>query len=319
MLVVGRGIRMGYEKIETKVKLDHVQDFEMMFQRMKLERPREAATYYTILVIDCPKEFSEFLKIAENLANLTRRPLETGRSCLLRHGLIAEVLFSASSESDEEFGRERYLPVHPRAIWEDIKNDLKTVIAEDTYNAMQNRLREYGDSYNTNFDKYGIKIKRSGNVTLRYNGKWVLYNILNNCLENNNGELKLQIGGEHLFEEPLLSHFKRFLELHTKIHLIIETNTNIDIAKALKKAYADNLEVRYFTENTSGTVRNYVFGKELALNGIKILPDSGDEPSYVGTAYVNIEDIETLNNKFESLWGLATPLPIKDKETDKKG
>ena len=54
---------MGYEKFETKVKLDHIQDFEMMFERMKLERPREAATYYTILVIDSPKEFSEFFKI----------------------------------------------------------------------------------------------------------------------------------------------------------------------------------------------------------------------------------------------------------------
>jgi len=62
-------------RIKSQVKLDHIQDFEMMFERMKLHRPREAAVYYAILVIDSPKEFSEFLSIAEDLANLTRRPL----------------------------------------------------------------------------------------------------------------------------------------------------------------------------------------------------------------------------------------------------
>ena len=277
----------------------------MMFERMKLERPREAATYYTILVVDSPKEFSEFLKIAEELANITRRPLETGRNCLLRNGLIAEVLFAA--DSDETFGRESYLPVHPRVIWEDIKDDLKTVVAEDTYTAMENRLREYSDAYDKHFNKYGIKIKRSGNVTLRYSGKWVIYNILNNCLETK-GQLKIQIGGERFFEDPFLKYFKKFLELDTKVQLIVDTKNNIDIAKELKKTYGDNLDIRCFSEHTSGTLRNYVFGKELAVNGIKILPENSTEPSYVGTAYVNLDDIEVLNEKFESLWALAKPL-----------
>ncbi|GAH21738.1 unnamed protein product, partial [marine sediment metagenome] len=34
-----------------------------------------------------------------------------------------------SAKSDEDFGRESYLPVHPKVIWEDIKEDLKTVVA----------------------------------------------------------------------------------------------------------------------------------------------------------------------------------------------
>ena len=89
--------------------------------------------------------------------------------------------------------------------------------------------------------------------------------------------------------------------------------TNIDIAKQLKNAYGDNLDIRYFSENTSGTMRNYVFGKELAVNGIKILAEEGTEPCYVGTAYVNLEDIELLNGKFENLWSLAKKLPEKEK------
>ena len=295
---------MGCE-FKTQVKLDHIQDFEMMFEKMKIDRPREAAVYYATLVLDCPKEFSDFLKIAEELVNITRRPLETGRASLLRSGLIAKVLFS--NEADEDFGRESYLPVHPRAIWEDIKDSLKQVIAEDTYNVIENRMDEYGRCYSSNFKKYGIKLKRNGNVTLQYSGKWILYTILNNCLEKSN-HLKMQVGGERFFEEPFIKYFKKFLDLDTNVQLIVDTKANIAAAKELKKIYGDNLEIRYFSEEISGTLRNYVFGREMAINGIKILPETSNEPSYVGTAYVNLEDIEVLDDKFNGLWDLAKPL-----------
>ena len=58
-------------------------------------------------------------------------------------------------------------------------------------------------------------------------------------------------------------------------------------------------------------MRNFVFGKEIAVNGIKILPETSDEPSYVGTAYVNLQDIEVLDYKFNNLWDLAKPLKSK--------
>jgi len=312
---------MGCE-LKTQIKLDYIQDFEMMFERMKVNRPREAAVYYATLIIDCPKEFSDFLKIAEEFANITRRPLETGRASLLRHGLIAKVLFS--NEADEDFGRESYLPAHPKAVWEDIKSDLKQVVAEDTYRAIENRLNDYSRWYTSNFEKYGIKLKRIGNVTLQYSGKWLLYNVLSNCLANNNG-LKMQVGGERFFEEPFIKYFKKFLELDTKVQLIVDANVNKDAIKELEKAYGANLEIRYFAEDISGTMRNYVYGKEIAVNGIKILPETSDEPSYIGTAYVNLEDIEVLDGKFNNLWDLAKPFhkttvakPIVEKTTEEE-
>ena len=298
---------MGCE-FKTNVKLDYIQDFEMMFERLKVDRPREAAVYYVTLVIDCPKEFSEFLKVAEQFANITRRPLETGRASLLRHGLIAKVLFS--NESKEDFGRESYLPAHPKAIWEDVKGDLKQVIAEDTYKVIENRLVEYNDYYNKNFEKYGIKLKRNGNVTLQYSGKWILYNMLNNCLGNNN-DLKMQVGGERFFEEPFIKYFKKFLDLDIKIQLIIDNTTHMDAIKKLLDTYGKKLEVRYFSEDISGTLRNFVFGKEIAVNGIKILPETSVEPSYIGTAYVNLTDIEILDGRFNNLWDIAKPLATK--------
>jgi len=292
---------MGCE-FKTKLKLDYIQDFEMMFERMRIDRPREAAVYYSILVLDSPKEFSDFLKTAEELANITRRPLETGRASLLRNGLIAKVLFS--NKTNENFGRESYLPVHPRAIWENIKDDLKHFIAEDTYNAIEHHLEEYNRNYNENFNKYGIKLQRNGNVTLQYSGKWILYTLLNNCLEKSN-HLKIQVGGEHFFEEPFLGYFKKFLALDTKVQLIVDTKINKDTVEDLKKTYGDKFELKYFSEDVSGTLRNYVFGKELAVNGIKILPETNKEPSYIGTAYVNLDDVEVLDKKFNYLWELA--------------
>ena len=298
---------MGCE-FTSNVKLDYIQDFEMMFERMKVDRPREAAVYYVTLIVDCPKEFSEFLKVAEELANITRRPLETGRSCLLKSGLIAKVLFS--NESDQDFGRESYLPAHPRIIWEDIKKDLKQFIAEDTFKVIDSRMKEYNNFYLTNFEKYGIKLKRNGNVTLQYSGRWVLYNLLNNCFEKNNG-LKIQVGGERFFDQPFLNYFKKFLEMDIKVKLIVENIDKIDSIKELRELYGDKLEIRYFKEEVSGTMRNFVFGKEIAVNGIKILPETHDEPSYIGTAYVDLNDIEVLDERFNNLWEIAKPLEKK--------
>jgi len=50
------------------------------------------------------------------------------------------------------------------------------------------------------------------------------------------------------------------------------------------KIYGDKLEQRVFSEEISDTLRNYVYGRELAVNGIKILPDTDSEPSYIRTA-----------------------------------
>ena len=35
----------------------------------------------------------------------------------------------------------------------------------------------------------------------------------------------------------------------------------------LEKLYGSNLEIRYFAEDVSGTLRNYVYGKEIAKIG----------------------------------------------------
>ena len=85
-------------------------------------------------------------------------------------------------------------------------------------------------------------------------------------------------------------------------------NTNASVVILGLLPCLDNLDIRCFSENTSGTMRNYVFGKELAINGIKILPETSNEPSYVGTAYVNLEDIDVLSEKFKNMWELAKPL-----------
>lgn len=288
----------------TNVKLDYIQDFEMMFARMGIERPRESAVYYTILVIDNPKEFSDFLRISERLANITRRPLEAGRSCLFKNGLIAKVLFSSESK-DDLFGRERYLPVNPRVIWEETRRELKPIISEDTYRNMEKHIMEVVDFYNRNFKAYGIKLMRNGNVTLRYNKMWVFYTMLNNTLERE-GDLKIHIGDENISEECTLKYLRRFLELSRKVRMIVEREDNLQTLIRLKEEYNEKLEARYLPNEVTGLMRNFLFGNELAITSMKILSER-DTP-YIGTAYVDLEDIDELNEKFENLWNLGRPI-----------
>ncbi len=292
-------------RIKTRVKLDYIQDFEMMFERMKLHRPREAAVYYAILIVDAAKEFSEFLSIAEELANLTRRPLETGRNCLLKNGIIAKVLFS--NDTRDQFGRESYLPVHPNALWEFVKKDLEQYIAPETYHSIENHLQTYSEFYKENYNKYGIKLQRNGNVTLEYYSRWLLYNALFNSMEKGNN-VKLQISGDRLFKDPFIDYFKKFLELDTKVQLIIDAQIDTAMLKQFKESFPEKLEIRSFPEGASGTLRNYVYGKEFAINGIKILQDNHDDPAYIGTAYVDVEDIKIFNSKFDCLWNIAKPV-----------
>lgn len=293
------------EDLITNVKLDYIQDFEMMFGRMRIDRPREAATYYVILVMDNPKEFSDFLRIAEKLANITRRPLEAGRASLFRNGLIAKVLFS-SGNNDEDFGRERYLPVNPRIIWEETKSDLKPVISEDTYKNIEKHLAEITSAYNQNFKTYGIKLRRSGNVTLQYSKRWIFYMMLNNSLEKEE-DLKIYMGAENLSEEDITRYLKKFLESSRKVKMIVEKEENLPPVLKLKEEYKDKLDIRYFPDEVTGLLRNFVFGKELAFTSMKILSDD-EEISYVGTAYVDLGDIDEINRKFENLWNLGKPV-----------
>lgn len=295
---------MGFKENHSNVKLENVQDFEMMFERLKVNRPREAATYYTILILDAPKEFSEILRYASDLVNMTRRPLETGRSSLLKFGLIAEVLFA---EDNNEFGRESFLPVHPEVIWLDVREDLKKVVSSETFAGIERRLTSYIEYYDDNYKTYGLKLRRHGNVTLRYSGRWVLYNILHNCMKQNDS-LDIQIGGNRLFDDPYLGYFKQFLELNNNVRLIVDENINEKLVNELMSQYGEKLDIRCFNEATAGTMRNYVFGKQLAINGIKILQENHSEPSYVGTAYVEPHEIEMLSCKFDDLWDLAKPV-----------
>ena len=88
----------------------------------------------------------------------------------------------------------------------------------------------------------------------------------------------------------------------------MDSEISMDIIEEFSKEYGDKLELRFFPDGSSGTLRNFVYGKEFAVNGIKILQNQQDEPTYIGTAYVDIEDIKIFNSKFDSLWTIAKPL-----------
>jgi hypothetical protein len=81
---------MGYGEYKTKVKLDYIQDFEMMFERMK-SGPRKQPIIQSIM--DCPKEF---------LSSNSRVILQDDhwRPLKLTLQKVFKVLFSANSDEE---------------------------------------------------------------------------------------------------------------------------------------------------------------------------------------------------------------------------
>ena len=200
-----------------------------------------------------------------------------------------------------------------KQVWEYIKEDLQQYIAPETYRFIEHHLQFYQESYHDNFDKYGVKVRRNGTVTIEYYGKWTIYNMLHNSMEKGNN-LKLQITGDRFFKQPFIEYFKKCLDLDDKIQVIVDSEIDMNLLKEVKDLYGDKLELRYFPEGATGTLRNYVYGKEFAINGIKILQDS-PEPAYIGTAYVDVEDIKVFNSKFDSMWEIAKPFSSDGKKT----
>lgn len=289
------------QRFSTRIKLDYIQDFEMMLRSMDLERAREASTYYTILVMENPREFSDFLRISEDLVGISRRPLEAGRKSLLESGLIAKVLFS---EPVENFGRERYLPVNPRIIWEETKEEIKPMVSEEAFEAMESNMEEITRAYHENFKTHGIKLSRKGKVTLRYSGKWIYYALLSNCYRRSS-HLRLQLSGEELSEKGLVACIRRLLELNEKIRLLMDGEENLDNIKKLKDEFGKRLEVRLFPGET--LMKSCVFGKEFAIASMKILSED-PVPFYVGTAYVDMNEVEKLSKEFDGMWELSRPV-----------
>ena len=312
-----------------------IQSFEPIFSKLGFTHPRSSAAYYVILIQqEFPIEFEDIKNRAKDLYgyDITPNRLRQGRDELLKYGFIAQVISTDPITIKEKmFGREAYLPVNPSLVWELNKNKLvtesepKTPLFLDSDMAeMHRRVDGLQSRFREKYKKNGLAIDK-GSVTARYGKPWVLYTLINNSDENS--VLSLMLSGLGSFSQDYVRFHIKMLELGARINVIYQTpeNTGLDAVKSVQKEFPNKINIRFFSLDPV-TSRRALIGDKLAIDGRKIVSDKAnendaskkskskrknsklnlktneDDPSYIGTVYLEKKIINKLRKYFNYIW-----------------
>jgi hypothetical protein len=295
--------------------LSEIQTFETLFNLFEFRYGRGAAAYYVTLIEQFPTNLQRIKESAKGLLLKNIRPahLKEGRQELLEKGFLARVITS-DADNFLRFDREAFLPVNPRTIWEDaIHNETykaKSDILFKTRNEKKFReesIIELEKIYKEKFKKFGIGTE-TGSVTMHYSGQWALYFLLNALDEmpHKNFEALFMLGGLGSMSR-LGKYYENALKKGAKIKIIFEDEIEDNIKKALKlrELYPSNIELRY-TPIQYLTTRRIILDN-MVLSGDRLLPAKRNEPTFIGTIYLQKEIIEYIKNHFMASWGRWGP------------
>lgn len=190
-----RGIEVEIVERRCEITLDTIDAFDRIFTYAGFKNSRGAAAYYAILIEQFPPTFQQITSRSIELLGKGFRPssLNTGKNELFKKGLIAEVYLA---DKDIDFDNEKFLPVNPQIIWDEISSQIRQNISEEIYNSYYNAVIELNDKYLLNIKKYGLGTE-TGSITMIYRSQWFLYNLINNMKYNKSLFLML-VGLQHL-------------------------------------------------------------------------------------------------------------------------
>ncbi len=304
---------------------DQITIFESIFRRLYFEHPMDAASYYVALVT---REFPSTLKSIALEANNTYPLLLRGRMELLEKGYIAKII-NLDDETVPAKKGELYLPVNPILIGEELQDEQARAFDEEEVKRRNELIEQTGRFYNQNFGDYGVGIIEK-NITIFYSGRWFFYALVNNL--NRNHHVDMMIGRLGSFKEPFMTIYRRMLEEFEGLHLRILYNfpigrvskedqdrmqKSLDGIERLKKKYPDNIEFMSSLVPHS-TTRRIIFNHGngtsfMAIDGRKLL--DRDEPSYIGTIYLDKDSMLELKYNFEEAWSNTVECSAANAET----
>ncbi len=287
----------------------------------------KAAALYYYLLIDkgMTVPFCDFLPstTTENQISLPR--LQTGRKELLKNGVIAEIFLgrTASLRVRDRFKGEAFLPVSPNVFYYLYKDSIENHLAMDAILEIQNGFMKLSEKYNETFglDKLReLAYRRDGrskqknnssetdqvtlnmgssNLTLCYSMYWVLYNIFNNIKSNSN--ISLMVSGIRIFGEHEYI-YNKILEKEPQVNcILLLKKENNKYAKSMKNKHA-KINFGYVPTQSNATCRKVLVDDTFALDGRKILSQSDQEPSYVGSIYFDMQSINKIKDSFNDTW-----------------
>lgn len=302
-----------------------IQSFSSIFSLLKFDNPKGAAAYYVLL--NCIKYPCHFKDISKLLITLSDRDaskigrLRAGRDELLNKGIIAkEISKGIITEKIEkvtkkiektgkiDFGstkREEYLPICPLTIWRENKSGLDGLGFKDPeIETAEARVKNLTTSFHNNFYNNGLGIK-SGSITILYTKDWILNKIIH--VMQNSKVLSMMLSGLGTFEGTQRIFYETMLKRGLIIRAIFDRNENfkgrIEIIKKLRHDREDQFQIR-FSPIKYATSRRITL-ENIAIDARKLLIINAPTSYYIGTAYLEMEDVSYLRSLFESTWKLG--------------
>jgi hypothetical protein len=322
---------MTYETIETiKLIIQGIGAKKLGIEEATFENHTSwAATYYSLLIQNFPvKSKSEIIEKSKKAKHKLNFPsLDIARNILLRNGLIAKIYLP-----EKKFGNEPYLPANPAVIWEENKENIK-----EGKEFRLDKAEELIKTYKNKFSENGFtEIKDP--ITILYSSRWFTYTIINNLFIENNVNLNMTLSGLRSFDDSHIKFYEDILSTKKsdapsllssrlpnppKINALFdphpytknegkkqEFEERLERARCLMDRYPQNIKIRYINL-THATSRRVVFNS-MAIDARKILPfdieEPLGEPSYVGTIYLEPEQIDFFEKNFADSWEISTDI-----------
>ena len=282
---------------------DNINAFEAEFRAMEMDYPLAAATYYVLYISPLSnynrdyyqqREFSSIFKEAKKVRpEIKRKHLEYGRKQLFEKGIIAKILWDFRPE---EFGSEAFIPADPTLVWEWGSEKLKGQINSEIYSGWTKSIKPLYDAYEEYVGNCGVGID-NGKLVLSYRGMWI--NHLTYCLcKRKQRNISLWVSGKESCKDPMLEYYHRVLKKNAVYRIILNRSIDINPIVRLKKQYPNNVDIRFISFVT--TRRMTIIDDVMAIDGVRILPESMTLPIYIGVVYVNNDDqcgIDRVNQK----------------------
>lgn len=306
---------MPYEHIRTVATI-----FKGLRKKLGIKdnHSKWAAIYYVLLIENFPSDLTTLLnKSKESNYEVNRGNLEIGREILLQKGFIAKAYLSNIEGCD--FDNEAFLPINPIILWEENKN-IYDKAEPDEKEFRRKRMKELENVYLQNFKNHGF-VGTNGDITILYSNQWFAHTIVNNLFYvNGNKNLDIMLSSLGTFDNPHREFYGNILlEQRPKIRAIYdpysytydkitkdEFENRITNAKRYMEKYGNEVEIRC-PHITHATSRRVIFD-DMAIDARKLLPLNRKEPSYVGTIYLNKNDVDFLRENFNAAWEKSTDI-----------
>jgi hypothetical protein len=282
-----------------------------------------AAAYYITYIKYFPTNFEKILKVVKGeIPKFSGSRLRLGRKQLLIDGLMAQIIPLIDYENPsfgKAFGRELLLPADPKTFWDVHKYTLDKIFVNlpEPVSGLEAYFNNLSRTYNENFSPENLHEKLNASlkecsIHTNCSASWVLYSLLSNAKEGST--ISLMMRGTRAFDAVFRGYFERILERGANIDMLLgkKDQQELKYIGYLKENYDRTFHIRFTPTENRGTQRMAILDDLCALDAGKMLPQTKQEPSYIGALYYGKDEIADIKNSFGDIWNASQEIGLKE-------